>query len=64
MFAAGWFEHNRRLCCLNNLVVAEALKCGCSRATAKEKQNLEATQIVAMPKQIAEAPIGNLNHRI
>ena len=64
MFAAGWSEHNRCLCCLSNPVVAEALKCGCSMAPAREEQNLEAKQVVATAKQIAEAPIGNLNHRI
>jgi len=42
----------------------EALKCGCSMAPAREEQNLKAKQVVAAAKQIAEAPIGNLNHRI
>ena len=64
VFAAGWSEHNRGLCCLNDLAVAEALNCGCSIAPASREQNLEAKQVVATAKQIAEAPIGNLNHSI
>ena len=40
------------------------MKCGCGVTPAREQQSLETKKIVATAKQIAEAPIGNLNHGI
>ena len=64
VFAAGWSDHDRCLCCLNNLLVADVLRCGCSVAPTAEDHSLKTKQVEATAEQISRARKGNLGHRI
>jgi len=70
VFAAGWASHNKCLFCLHKLVDLGARTVRRTRVRGKTRQNDQKKQdkirykVEATADQIAEAPVGNLGHRI
>ena len=70
VFAAGWADHNKRLFCLHKIAGAGVATARRTRIQGKTSQE-EVTRrskvrhkVEATAEQIAQAPVGNLVHRI
>ena len=70
VYAAGWAEHNKCLFCLQRLAGAHTATARRLRISGKTKQeevvrrNKVRHKVVATAEQIAQAPVGNLLHRL
>lgn len=70
VFVAGWASHHKCLFCLHKLVdlgartVRRTRIRGKTRQSDQEKQDKIRHKVEAIAEQIAEAPVGNLGHRI
>ena len=69
-FAAGWATHNKCFFCFHQLADLGARTVRRTSSKGKTRQNDQAKQdkirykVEATAEQIAEAPVGNLGHRI